>query len=217
LAQPPDSNYFEPFATLARTSTSMTAIDEKPRQAGSSPTPNSPPTDLASLVQRHQAGVWRYVRFLGALAAEADDLTQETFFALARAQFVERDEWQTAGYLRVVARNQLLALRRRQNREVNTVELEAADTVWAAAAGTDGNLTSYLDALRSCLDELEGRPRQAVDLHYRDQASREAIASQLGMQPDGVKTLLRRTREILRECVERKINSTPSPTGRGPG
>jgi hypothetical protein len=27
------------------------------------------------------------------------------------------------------------------------------------------------------------------------------------MQADGVKTLLRRTREVLRECVERKINS----------
>jgi RNA polymerase sigma-70 factor (ECF subfamily) len=189
----------------------MTAIDEKPRQTGSPPTPNSPPTDLASLVQRHQAGVWRYVRFLGADRAEADDLAQETFLAVARGQFVERDERQTAGYLRVVARNQLLALRRRQNREVNTVDLEAADTVWAAAAGTDGSLTSYLDALRGCVDRLEGRPRQAVDLHYRDQASRDAIASQLGMQPDGVKTLLRRTREILRECVERKIKTESNP------
>ena len=26
------------------------------------------------------------------------------------------------------------------------------------------------------------------------------------MKPDGVKTLLRRTRQVLRECVERKLN-----------
>ena len=190
----------------------MTAIDQQPRQTVSYPTPNSSPTDLtspdfASLVERHQAGVWRYVRFLGADTTEADDLTQETFFALARAQFVERDERQTAGYLRVVARNQLMVLRRRQNREVNTVELEAADSVWAAAAGPDGSLTNYLDALRDCVDQLEGRARQAVDLHYHDHAGREAIATQLGMQADGVKTLLRRTRDVLRECIERKINS----------
>src|SRR5215211_1350575 len=138
----------------------MTAIDEKPRQTGLSPTPNSPPTDLASLVQRHQAGVWRYVRFLGADTAEADDLTQETFLTLARGQFVERDERQTAGYLRVVARNQLLALRRKQNHEIDTVELEAADTVWAASADSDGSLTNYLDALRDCVDQLEGRARR---------------------------------------------------------
>ena len=106
-----------------------------------------------------------------------------------------------------MARNQLLALRRKQNREISTVELEAADSVWAAAAGPDGSLSDYLDALRECVEQLEGRARQAIDLHYRDGAGREAIAERLDMKPDGVKTLLRRTRQVLRECVERKINS----------
>ena len=34
--------------------------------------------DLASLVREHQADVWRYLRYLGAAADDADDLTQET-------------------------------------------------------------------------------------------------------------------------------------------
>jgi RNA polymerase sigma-70 factor (ECF subfamily) len=177
----------------------MTAIEEPPQA--------EKPIDLASLVHRHQAGVWRYMRFLGADAAEADDLTQETFLALARAEFIERDERQTAGYLRVVARNQLLALRRRENREVGTVELEAADSVWAAATGPDGSLAGYLDALRECVQQLEGRAREAIELHYQKRAGREAIARRLEMQPDGVKTLLRRTRQVLRECVERKLKN----------
>jgi RNA polymerase sigma-70 factor (ECF subfamily) len=198
----------------------MTAIQEQPQQqAGSSPIPErtgaSPPPaafptapfDLTRLVQQHQAGVWRYVRFLGAERAEADDITQETFLAIARAAFIERDERQTAGYVRVVARNQLLALRRRQRREVGTVELEAAESVWAAAAGPDGSLAAYLDALRDCVAGLEGRSRQVIDLHYRDGAGREAIAAALDMKPDGVKTLLRRTRQALRECIERKLSS----------
>jgi RNA polymerase sigma-70 factor, ECF subfamily len=186
----------------------MTAIQEQPPQeAGASPLPANGSFDLSKLVQAHQAGVWRYVRFLGAERAEADDITQETFLAIARAAFVERDERQTAGYLRVVARNQLLALRRKQRREINTVELEAPDSIWAAAAGPDGNLTGYLDALRECVAGLEGRSRQAIDLHYRDGAGREAIAAALDMKPDGVKTLLRRTRQALRECIERKISS----------
>ena len=54
-------------------------------------------------------------------------------------------------------------------------------------------------------EQLEGRARQAIDLHYRERAGRDAIADALDMQPDGVKTLLRRTRQVLRECVERKI------------
>jgi RNA polymerase sigma-70 factor, ECF subfamily len=197
--------YFsEPFSTVARTFNSMTAIEERLPLVGLAAKCGEPP-DFAGLVRTHQAGVWRYVRFLGAEAAEADDLTQETFLALARSEFAVRDERQTAGYLRAVARNQLLALRRKQSREICTVELDAADAVWVAAAGADGSLNGYLDALGDCMAKLDGRAREVVELHYRDRAGREVIAKKLGMQPDGVKTLLRRTRQVLRECIERKL------------
>jgi RNA polymerase sigma-70 factor (ECF subfamily) len=176
----------------------MTAIEEQPPQT-------ERPIDLAGLVIQHQAAVWRYLRYLGADSTEAADLAQETFLAFARAKFAERGGRQTAGYLRTVARNQLLALRRRQKREIGTVDLEAADSVWAAAAGPTGDLGDYLDALRECVEQLEGRGRQAIDLHYRDGLGREAIADQLDMKPDGIKTLLRRTRQVLRACVERKL------------
>ena len=166
-----------------------------------------PDVDLESLVHRHQAGVWRYLRYLGAEPPEADDLVQETFLAVARSEFTERDQRQTAAYLRTVARHQLLAARRRQHREVSTVALEAADDVWAAAAGEDGSLGHYVDAMRTCVDGLEGRARRAIDLHYRVGASRAAIATELEMKPDGVKTILRRTRDLLRECVERRLRS----------
>jgi RNA polymerase sigma-70 factor (ECF subfamily) len=178
----------------------MTAIQEQPPQTVR-------PIDLAGLVHQHQAGIWRYLRYLGADSTEAADLTQETFLAFARAKFAERNGPQTSSYLRTVARNQLLSLRRRQNREIGTVELAAADGVWAAAAGPSGDLAHYLDALRECVEQLDGRCRQAIDLHYRDGIGREAIAAQLDMKPEGVKTLLRRTRQVLRECVERKLDS----------
>lgn len=45
--------------------------------------------DMAGLVRAHQAGVWRYLRFLGCHPDEADDLTQETFLALKQAN-IER-------------------------------------------------------------------------------------------------------------------------------
>jgi RNA polymerase sigma-70 factor, ECF subfamily len=180
-------------------------MHEPSSRARKSSTPTGP-VNLAALIEHHQASIWRYLRYLGADSTEAADLSQETFLAFARARFAERDGSQTAGYLRTVARNQLLALRRKQNREISTVELEAADSVWAAAAGASGDLTGYLDALRECVGELDGRCRQAIDMHYRDGLGREAIAERLEIKPDGVKTLLRRTRKSLRECIERKLN-----------
>jgi RNA polymerase sigma-70 factor, ECF subfamily len=184
----------------------MTALEAPPHSPEMHPTVSSPPCDFATMVQTHQVGVWRYLRYLGAVAEEADDLTQETFLAVVRSDFMERDACQTSSYLRTVARNQLLALRRKQRRDVNTVEIEAAERVWAASAGQDGSQNEYLAAVRECMEQLVGRPREAIELQYRDGASREAIAERLELKPDGVKTLLRRTRDLLRECVERKIN-----------
>jgi len=160
-------------------------------------------TDLAELVSAYQADIWRYLRYLGATPSDADDLTQETFLAVARSEFVEQCPPQTAAYLRTVARNQLLMARRREGREINTVELAAAEQVWSTATELTGS-SGFLAALAECMQMLEGRARRAVDGFYRDRLSREELAATLDMKPDGVKTLLRRTREVLRHCIERK-------------
>ena len=67
-----------------------------------------PSVRFEQLVQAHQREVWRYLRFLGASAAEADDLTQETFLEVWRKPFVEHNERASAAYLRTVARNRFL-------------------------------------------------------------------------------------------------------------
>ena len=177
------------------------------------PTAMSKNPDLAELVHTHQAGVWRYLRFLGAQADESDDLTQETFLAVARAirqsNFAERSPPQTAAYLRTVARNQLLMARRKQGREPSTVELEAAESVWAEATagrGIDDYVAALADCLETGLKQTDGRARQAIDQFYRDRRGRAEIAKELNMTPEGVKTLLRRTRDVLRQCIERKIS-----------
>lgn len=170
---------------------------------------SDPPTnaavtwDLGQLVREHQADVWRYLRYLGASAVDADDLVQETFLAVARSRFEQHSRHETAAYLRAVARNQLLMSRRRADREISTVALAAAEQVWSTTmdrAGCDG----FLAALADCWEQLTGRAREVVDGLYRDHQSREELAVKLEMQPDGVKTLLRRTRELLRQCVERR-------------
>jgi RNA polymerase sigma-70 factor (ECF subfamily) len=168
--------------------------------------------DLAELVRVHQAGVWRYLRYLGAKASEADDLTQETFLAVigatGQANFEQRSSAQTAAYLRSVARNRLLMARRAQKHEIHTVELAAAETVWAQST-EDGHLDDYLVALADCLENglnnSDSRARQALDKFYRHRKGRVEIAAEMDMTPEGVKTLLRRTRDLLRKCIERHI------------
>lgn len=178
--------------------------------------------DVTALVRAYQAGVWRYLRFLGADDALADDLTQETFLTVLRRPFEDRGAPATSGYLRTIARNLYLMSLRRHGREpvlFGVLEaqlsggspreaaiqdvLDLADEAFARFAADDGG-AAWLDALRTCLDQLEGRARQAIEMRYAEDRSREEIAAATALSADGVKTLLRRTRDVLRQCVERR-------------
>ncbi|MEK6235055.1 MAG: sigma-70 family RNA polymerase sigma factor [Planctomycetales bacterium] len=160
-------------------------------------------TDPAALVQAHQPGVWRYLRFLGCDPSEADDLAQETFLAVLKQPFEDRGREATAAYLRTAARRLFLKSIRDANRSPVIQNLDLADSVWAQFDRDDGG-NAFVDALRDCVDELDGRARDVIDRRYRENQSRTDIAQSLDMTQDGVKTLLRRTRDALRRCVERK-------------
>lgn len=160
------------------------------------------PLDLADLVKTHQAAVWRYLRYLGCDEARADDLTQETFLAVHRKPFAQRSPAESAAYLRTVARNLFLMSIRGAGRRPSVEQLDLAEDVWRRFTGEGDD---YLDALRECVDALQGRARQAVEMQYHDESSRAEIAAALDMTEDGVKSLLRRTREVLRKCVEEKV------------
>ena len=109
--------------------------------------------------------------------------------------------------MRTAARNQLLMQRRRQGRQICTVELTAAEDVWAGAivAGDSGE---FVEALSRCYEAVAGRAREALDRFYREGESREQIALRFEMSADGVKTLLRRTRASLKECIERRLSKS---------
>lgn len=158
------------------------------------------PTDVVRLVQRHQVEVWRYLRYLGASAELADDLVQEAFLQLLRAPFEERTPAATAQWLRTVARNAYVKSFRTPPFQL--AELDAIEAVWTGFAADDGG-SARLDRLRACLDRLDGRARDVLRLHYEERRSRRDIGQRLGIGEDGVKSLLRRTREVLRSCVER--------------
>lgn len=168
-------------------------------------TTNERPVSLEELVRAYQAGVWRYLRFLGCDESQADDLTQETFLAVHRRPFVQHSPPETFAYLRTVARNQLLMSIRRSKRRPVIEDIELAESVWRQFNDSDGG-DAYLEALRECVETLAGRSRQAIDLRYRDDRSRAEIAQALEMTEDGVKTLLRRTRDVLRRCVEQRLD-----------
>lgn len=158
-----------------------------------------PKLDAGAMIRRHWAAIRRYLRVLGADAALADDLAQDVF-VLAMKKGIEDRGAPTAVWLRRAARNVFLADVGRRR----TVPIDVAEQVWEAAAEHD---TERQQALRDCLQLLTGRSQQALRMAYGERRSWSQIAAVLDMQASGVKTLLRRCRETLRECIERGTRS----------
>jgi RNA polymerase sigma factor (sigma-70 family) len=150
----------------------------------------------------HRVAVWRYLRALGAGAAEADDLTQETMVVACRQPLPDDGEAARA-FLRGVAKNQWLRSRRWWQRRREREVAAAVDELWCETAERDAG-EELLARLRTCLESLQPRARRALDLHYRDRLGWAEAAAQLGLAPNGMKTLAQRTRQALRTCIERR-------------
>ena len=162
------------------------------------------------LVRVHQGEIYRYVKYLGADHALAEDLVQETFLITFRdspppslADVRRRGAW-----LRGIVRNLLLRHWEKETRtpvKVDSRSLDRAEEVWEATfpGGEDGSL--YLKALRECLDEIPPRSRKILDLRYAEKKSRREIAAVLSMTIDGIKSALQRIRERLSKCVRARL------------
>lgn len=163
-----------------------------------------PAAALAPLVTDHRTAIWRYLRMLGASADEADELCQETMLVALRGDLPPEPSAAHA-FLRAVAKNHWLRTRRWWHRRREREVAAAVDELWLATAEHDDG-DELVQRLRHCLEALAPRARQALDLHYRDGVPWHGVAAQLGMKPNGTKTLVQRARQVLRDCLERRTS-----------
>jgi RNA polymerase sigma-70 factor (ECF subfamily) len=61
-------------------------------------------------------------------------------------------------------------------------------------------------ALLGCMKKLNKRPRHVVNLRYMRDMSVGEIAQRLGMSNTAVYVMLHRVKDVLAECVQRKLN-----------
>ena len=159
------------------------------------------------LINRHQRGVWRYLRMLGCDESTADDLTQETFLrVLRRESFVQHNDSATSGYLRRTAYNLLVSRHRKLGRVKTVAEPAVLDEIWNRWAGKDLSGDAAVEALKSCMGKLTERAQMALKMRFGDEASRIEIGEALGITDHGARNLMQRAKQQLRLCVEEQLN-----------
>jgi RNA polymerase sigma-70 factor (ECF subfamily) len=164
--------------------------------------PAAPTTE--EIIRAHQDGVWRFLVSIGCDAALADDITQDAFLAMLRGGFRYEGPRETTAWLLRVAKHQFIDHARRR-KAVLGIDLANAETRWQAFED-DCAYEQRVQWLRECMENLPERAREAVRQRYELSLPREEMAKRLGVAPDGVKTLLARIRQKLRDCVQGKAN-----------
>lgn len=156
---------------------------------------------VIQLVGEHERLVRAYLKSMGCPAERVEDLAQETFLRLFTRPFQERGAAGLRGYLCRVARNLFLNSLRA---DAAAPDLTEVDRAWSEFDPTDAG-SAYLDALHDCLELLPPRARKALRLRYGSNTSRAAIAAGMRLSLGGVKSLILRSKETLRVCIQRKL------------
>ncbi len=71
----------------------------------------------------------------------------------------------------------------------------------------DTHLTQTRKSIHECLDNLDDKVKQCVELAYLYGYSREELAESLGAKVNTIKSWLYRGSERLRQCLETKMNT----------
>lgn len=161
---------------------------------------------LVALVERHQADVLLYLKFMGCGLDQATDIAQELFLRVIE-KIRDSGEPVTRSYLISGARYLYLNTIRADKHRTKREEANAAHEVWMEEIGERGS-ESVKSALRHCLDKLQEPERQIVRLRYGDtRADLSSVASALGMSISGTRKLLDRIKKALRKCIEHRMET----------
>lgn len=165
-------------------------------------------TTAARLFRDHHLTVFRYLRRVVGDTARAEDLTQETFARVARAEGRYRDEGAEVAWLFRIARNVWKNELRSGSRRVKEESLDSA---------IEPGRNSAAEARVVLDDAIAGLPdhdreafllREVVGLGYAE------IAEVIGGSRDGIRNRIYRARKALRSALA--SDSTIAPTTRNP-
>ena len=110
-----------------------------------------------------------------------------------------------------IAKNEVLAWRRKQATDRHRFGEALVDRIAGQFEQLAEESRPEQAALEKCLQESEGRGREAIELYYARNLKTADAAKEMSMSPGALRMLLCRTRESLRRCIEQNTSSRGDP------
>lgn len=165
--------------------------------------------DVAGLVAEHYQAVYRYAFRLSGLAADAEDLTQQTFLVAQRKLPQLREDANARGWLFAILRNCFLKEQQRR-RPVAAVNLQLNVDNIPVEVPKEEDIDR--GQLQEALDELSEGFRLVLVMFYFEDRSYREIAEELDLPIGTVMSRLARAKAFLRSKLFGPAQSGPRRT-----
>jgi len=164
--------------------------------------------DAGLLFEANHDRIYRYLLRLVKNSAEAEDLTQETFFRAYRRGDSLRDPEAVRGWLYRIATHAALD-RLRQRKSHPAVNSDKSASQLASAVSASPSALEVVErketsaCVQRCLDFLPDHYRAVILLHEAHGLTSSEIANLLGVSLFTVKIRLHRARKKLQQVMDR--------------
>jgi RNA polymerase sigma-70 factor (ECF subfamily) len=164
--------------------------------------------EFSRLVQRHHRDLLVFARALTRNPQASSEIVQDAFVT-AWEKLATFDVTRDFGaWMRGIVRNKWREWLRRNSRSVNIDDehlslLDGSVAEWQSVSARQHN--PLFTNLELCLDRLPNSLREAVDAYYYLHNHGDEAAAALGASPAALRKRLQRARQLLRDCLERKL------------
>lgn len=166
--------------------------------------------EFSRLVQRHHRDLLVFARALTRNPQASAEIVQDAFVT-AWEKLATFDVTRDFGaWMRGIVRNKWREWLRRNRRSVDIDDkhlalLDGSVAEWQSVSSREHS--PVFSALELCLDRLPEPLREAIDAYYYKHHHGDEAAADLGASPAALRKRLQRARQLLRECLDRKLDS----------
>ena len=110
-----------------------------------------------------------------------------------------------------IARNEILMHYRKAKGDRLVFDESQLNAIADGYAQVHKSLPDRSAALEQCLERLEDRPRNVLQMRYSKGLAVSEISNQLGATPNAISRVLYKVRLALKQCVEQKLDAQGGP------
>jgi RNA polymerase sigma-70 factor (ECF subfamily) len=162
--------------------------------------------EFVGLLLQVQPRIYAYIRAQIPIRADAEDVFQETVMALWSDFAAFQPDGSFLAWAYGFARNKVLHYQRTYARQKRLFSEEAVRQIASEAEAMAEELGSVQDALRNCLTKLRPEDREVVQRCYGTDMTVATVATQLGRSVNTIKSVLKRCRRALYDCIRRTLS-----------